>query len=167
MCLRGYVILLPPAFSSDTGRNSNYIHLVTLKSKGRTLGQSCIVVSTRFQDRRDTSNSTQQLPRRLLQNTSDRALVGGIQGRISRRIENETRVGRRYFGLPDSVVVHALDLTIRLNIEEESVIEKIVGSETQGFRKVHISIDLQHPIFEVTRVGLELVDTAWCGAGTR
>jgi hypothetical protein len=60
-----------------------------------------------------------------------------------------------------------LDLTIRLNIEEESVIEKIVGSETQGFRKVHISIDLQHPIFEVTRVGLELVDTAWCRAGTR
>jgi hypothetical protein len=61
----------------------------------------------------------------------------------------------------------AADLTIRLDSENESGVSKIVGGEAQSLRKIDISIDLQHPILEVSGGSFELVGTAKCRARSR
>jgi hypothetical protein len=57
---------LPTTGSSNTGRNSNQIHRITLEPKSRPLSQSRIIISTRLQHRLDPANLTQQRTRRLL-----------------------------------------------------------------------------------------------------
>jgi hypothetical protein len=58
------------------------------------------------------------------------------------------------FGLSDPVVKDTKDLTVRLNIEEESVVIKIVGGEMECFGKFESKINLQDLVLKLPVVAL-------------